>query len=229
MSNLNLKLTNNQTHLSVAARDIEEIPDNLYSLFGTQIESLDFSYNQIKKIEHLNNFSKLRSLVMDNNEIEELPKDLELENLETLWLNSNHISDIDALIKALKTFPKLKQVSLLKNPCCPNEFTGNDSDDYKMYRLYVLHHLQNLLYLDSKIVDEKEKKEAAKRGQYCKVVTPDYQKLNSNMKPEDEKKGNEEELKPTKRDGNATYFSYTKQVYTGKNSEGNRFIKNNDL
>jgi leucine-rich melanocyte differentiation-associated protein len=69
---------------------------------------------------------------MDNNEIEELPKNLQLESLETLWLNSNCISDIDELIKVLKKFPKLSQLSLLKNPCCPNEFTGSDSDDNKM-------------------------------------------------------------------------------------------------
>jgi leucine-rich melanocyte differentiation-associated protein len=95
------------------------------------------------------------------------------------------------------------------------------------YRLYVLHHLKNLKNLDSKKVDEMERKEANKRGQYCKVVTPDYQKLNSQVKEEINTNG--EELKPSKTDGNSTYFSYTKQVYTGKNSEGNRFIKNDDL
>lgn len=221
------KLTNNGKNLSIVGLDLKVIPDNLASLYP-DIESLDFSHNCITKIEKLDKLTKLKTLVFDNNEIESITEFPKLLNLETLWLNNNNIKDIDPLLKALGKLTNLKHLSLLKNPICPNEFTGNDGDDYKMYRFYVLHKLKTLKHLDSKKVDTSERLEAEKRGQYCKVATPDYSMLEKMKKQAPEVV--EAELKPSKPlEKHSTHFGYQKNVYKGLHSEGNRFIKNNDL
>jgi hypothetical protein len=227
MSKVEGKLTNNGKQLSIVGQDIESIPDNLYSIYG-DVEALDFSHNQIKKISNLDKFTKVKTLVLDNNDLETITDFPKFTNLETLWLNNNSIRDIDPLLKALSKLPNLKHLSLLKNPCCPNEFTGNDGNDYKMYRLYVLFKLKGLKHLDSKSVEPLERSEALKRGEFCKVATPDYSKLDSTKPPVQQL--SEPEFKPTKQEGkHSTHFGYQKQVYKGLHSEGNRFIKNNDL
>lgn len=221
------KLTNNGKNLSIVGVDLTSIPENIASIYP-DIESLDLSHNQIKKIENLDKLTKLKTLVLDNNEIESVTEFPKLQNLETLWLNNNNIREIDPLLKGLTKITTLKHLSLLKNPICPNEFTGNDGDDYKMYRLYVLHKLKTLKHLDSKKVDTPERLEAEKRGQFCKVATPDYSMLEKMKKQTPEVV--EPELKPTKSlDKHTTHFGYQKNVYKGLHSEGNRFIKNNDL
>jgi Leucine-rich repeat (LRR) protein len=83
----------------------------------------------------LDRFTQLKSLVADNNDIEDVSHLPKLSNLETLWLNNNRIHDIDQLLSVCETnFPNLNYLSILKNPACPNEFTGNDTDDYQRHR-----------------------------------------------------------------------------------------------
>lgn len=189
-----------------------------------------------RKIQNLDKFQNLKSLVLDNNEITDLSGFPSLENLETLWLNGNNLDDIENVVRNLQKLPALKHLSLLKNPCCPNEFTGNDVNDYKLYRLYVLHFLTNLKHLDAYKVEAPELSEAQRRGQFCKVSKPDYDKLEKQRKANETADDNRATSdssslqQPSRPDGkNVSYFGYTKHVYTGKHSEGNRFIKNNDL
>lgn len=44
----NLKLSNDGKHLSVAGLDLESIPEEIHGRFGGNVESLDFSFNNIK-------------------------------------------------------------------------------------------------------------------------------------------------------------------------------------
>lgn len=211
------------------------------------------------KLENLERFTQLRSLVADNNEIEDLSHLPPLPHLETLWLNNNRIKDIEQVLTVCEThFPMLNYLSLLKNPACPNEFTGNDTDDYQRHRLFVLYRLRNLKFLDSRQVTSRERMEAEKRGKFCKVVTVSDQMYSgvsslSNIGGGAEgsegasfggENKNQEEDDEFDHDGSTTasngqgiheqpqstsYYGYTRHVYTGKHSEGNRFIKNNDL
>ncbi|KAF0978601.1 hypothetical protein FDP41_002421 [Naegleria fowleri] len=230
------QLTNHGKHLSVVSKDLSIIPSSIFSRFGVGIESLDFSFNNLKRVENLNRFTNLKSLVLDNNLIEDIRHFPSFSNLETLWLNNNNIYDLDATIEAcLQKFPKLIYLSLLKNPACPNEFTGNDTDDYQHYRLYVLYRMNNLKFLDSRQVTEEERKEAARRGKFCKVVTPDYtqQQPTNEVTEENDSDAPKMDLLAAKdyydKEKTHSYFGYTRHVYTGKHSEGNRFIRNNDL
>ena len=64
---------------------------------------------------------------------------------------------------------------MLKNTACPDYFVGKDADDYARYRYYCLHRLPRLLFLDSKQVDDKERKEAKRVGHLVRVAKPDTQ------------------------------------------------------
>ncbi|KAL9658291.1 hypothetical protein ABK040_015611 [Willaertia magna] len=238
------QLTNNGKHLSIVGKDLKIVPPNIYSKYGSNIESLDFSFNQLTTIENLSRLTQLKSLVLDNNQVEDIKHFPNLPNLETLWLNNNNIYDLDATLDTVeKKFPKLIYLSLLKNPACPNEFTGNDMDDYHHYRLYVLYRLNHLKFLDARQVTEEERKEAQRRGKFCKVVTPEYNRStidnnntnNTNNEETTEESmdnsSNKEMLKDyfEKEKSQHSYFGYTRHVYTGKHSEGNRFIGNDVL
>jgi len=226
-----IELTNNGTHLSLVGKDLASIPRDLHGRFGGSIQSLDFSFNQLTKLENLERFTELKSLVADNNDIEDVSQLPKLSNLETLWLNNNRISDIEQLLNVCESnFPKLNYLSILKNPACPNEFTGNDTDDYQRHRLFVLYRLKNLKFLDSRQVTAKERQEAEKRGKFCKVVTANTTQLYPQTSAADDE-FDEPEVTTTEENNNqsTSYFGYTRHVYTGKHSEGNRFIKNQDL
>jgi len=113
-----------------------------------------------------------------------------------------------------------------------------------------LYKLKKLKFLDSKKVDDKERKEAQKRGQFCKVAKPDYDKLQQQQLQQQQQQQQMQQLpsngaasadqpivlKPLDAASNEplkqtsdSYFGYTKHVYTGKHSEGNRFIRNDSL
>lgn len=203
----------------------------------------------LRKLENLERFTQLKSLVVDNNEIEDVSHFPKLPHLEILWLNNNRISDIEQLLTVCETnFPKLNYLSVLKNPACPNEFTGNDMDDYQrhryalylshsdkclfiysfMFRLFVLYRLKNLKFLDSRQVTAKERQEAERRGKFCKVVVANSNQLYQPYQTNDEFDEPSTDDSSSKHQS-ASYFGYTRHVYTGRHSEGNRFIKNQDL
>lgn len=42
-----VELSNNGTHLSLVGKDLDHVPKNIHSHFGSSIESLDLSFNNI--------------------------------------------------------------------------------------------------------------------------------------------------------------------------------------
>jgi hypothetical protein len=115
------------------------------------LTSVDLSYNGITVLDSLEGFTKLESLVVDSNCLEakqdRLPR---IPTLTTLCVNDNNIVDIDEWLNCVATcFPSLTYLSMLKNPACPNYFIGKDQQDYARYRLFVLHRLPGLKFLDS--------------------------------------------------------------------------------
>jgi leucine-rich melanocyte differentiation-associated protein len=140
----------------------------------------------------------------------------------------SQIESIEIFVEAIQDkFPNLKHLSLLRNPCCPNYFVGKDSAAYQKYRFYVAARLPNLKYLDSSPVTDKERLEGNKS--YARVARPDpsqYQK-----KAEDPVI--EESLglpvdDPASQQKKTTY-GVTRYVYVGRQSEGNRFIVDQQL
>nr|XP_020861855.1 leucine-rich repeat-containing protein C10orf11 homolog isoform X1 [Phascolarctos cinereus] len=181
-------------------------------------------------LEGLSAFTGLEELILDNNL---LGNDLALPGLprlHTLTLNKNRITDLEGLLNHLaEVTPALEYLSLLGNIACPNELVNleKDEDDYKRYRCFVLYKLPNLKFLDAKKVTKSEREEALVRGEFMKVVKPKVSKdiaSVSSQLPYTPLPPGSRSL--TSHQGVLGRCHY---VYYGKNSEGNRFIRDDQL
>lgn len=107
---------------------------------------LDFSDNDITKIEGFPSLPRLTSLLVNNNKVALFGEGLgsKLPNLDTLVLTNNRVANL-ADLDNLADFKNLRSLSLIKNPVSqiPN------------YRLYVVHKLPNLKILDFQKVKAK--------------------------------------------------------------------------
>eukprot|EP00300_Choanocystis_sp_HF-7_P042886 c9553_g1_i2.p1 GENE.c9553_g1_i2~~c9553_g1_i2.p1 ORF type:complete len:185 (-),score=41.02 c9553_g1_i2:27-581(-) len=184
-------------------------------------------------MNNLESFPRLVSLVLDNNSIDDtgirLPS---LPALSTFCINNNAVTDIEALLNELAAkAPKLRYLSLLKNPCCPTPIFNaeKDDDDYQRYRYFVLHKLPKLQFLDSNQVTEEELAEARRVGEFMRVARPESLKTPPRPKPDDalEVRPLSDELRPE--GAGPARFGISKYVYYGRQSEGNRFIVDQDL
>ncbi|CAH1407361.1 unnamed protein product [Nezara viridula] len=219
--------------LSYISQDALNIPPVLSRMYGKNVTSLDLSFNKLYSLDGVENFPNLTELVVDNNEIDDSLILSEMPYLHTLSLNNNKITNLDVLVKKIKLkLPKLQYLSLLGNIACPNELSDTDKDeeDYQRYRYFVLHHLPNLKFLDSRVVNDKEWNEGKTRGQYMNIARPKACYSQTIVEETNENKFNTP-LPHKLRDPDDHQGIYSRCVYryTGKQSEGNRFIKNNDL
>jgi len=199
------------SEVSLVCGDLTEL--NVAQL-GSDIQRLDLSYNSLHKLKGLEIVAEsLEELILDNNQLTSLDflNPTTFKNLHTLTLNKNKISDIKALLQVLKRrTPALTYLSLLGNPMTPDNLTPAscpDETDHQIYRYHVLHHLPTLRFLDHREVTLKERQEARK-GLYGKLDLPLHDWFNTVSKSKQGKR---------------------KFKYVGKNSEGNRFIKDGDL
>ncbi|XP_055018583.1 leucine-rich melanocyte differentiation-associated protein [Boleophthalmus pectinirostris] len=223
----------NGTQVSYIGNDCREIPEYIGKTYGHFAKRLDLSFNQLRTLSGLNMFSELEELIVDNNQIGNDVRLPELPHLHTLTLNKNHISDIEALLEHLaEVTPALEYLSLLGNEACPNQLVSpdKDEDDYQRYRYFVLHKLPQLKFLDTRKVSKLEALEARARGEYMKVVKPKRDgpsseaSLDCNPLPYTP-------LPRGSRDArnHRGLFSKCRYIYYGKHSEGNRFIRNDQL
>ncbi|XP_048964778.1 leucine-rich melanocyte differentiation-associated protein isoform X2 [Canis lupus baileyi] len=245
------------TQVSYIGQDCREIPEHLGRDCGHFAKRLDLSFNLLRSLEGLSAFGSLEELILDNNLLGNdlvLPG---LPRLHTLTLNKNQISDLECLLDHLaKVTPALEYLSLLGNVACPNELVSleKDEEDYKRYRCFVLHKLPNLKFLDARKVTRQEREEALVRGSFMKVVKPkaDLEVKNEYnfVKPrcEWERSTNFSSRASSDRVTASPEHHYTplpsasrdltnhrgvlgkcRYVYYGKNSEGNRFIRDDQL
>jgi len=217
--------------LSLVGMGLVGIPTDIGPMYGEKVKQLDFSYNKISKIENLEKFKSLQSLVLDNNEVLSEQKFPILLSLHTLCVNNNNIDDLKAFLDCLaKSCPNLTYLSMLKNPACPNYFVGKDFEDYQRYRYYVLYRLKKLKFLDSSSVTSEEMKEAVRVGPYNNILKPD---ANQYVKKPEQAPA-DEEYQPLATESapegvGSARLGTSNYVYFGKHSEGNRFIMNEDL
>eukprot|EP01105_Mastigella_eilhardi_P018925 TRINITY_DN4423_c0_g1_i2.p1 TRINITY_DN4423_c0_g1~~TRINITY_DN4423_c0_g1_i2.p1 ORF type:complete len:310 (+),score=61.19 TRINITY_DN4423_c0_g1_i2:430-1359(+) len=151
--------------LSLGGGDVllTSVPPALGVRFGAQCTHLDLSFNHIVRVAHLERFTCLESLVLDNNELQSAHDFPELASLRALSLNNNHIADLGAFLDSVAgKLPRLSFLSLVKNPCCPL-LTGDDAA-YTLYRLRVLYRLRQVTHLDSLAVSQSERGEVVRRG-----------------------------------------------------------------
>ncbi|XP_032301181.1 leucine-rich melanocyte differentiation-associated protein isoform X3 [Coturnix japonica] len=219
--------------VSYISQDCEEIPEFLGRKYGHMAKRLDLSFNLLRSLEGLKTFSYLEELILDNNLLGNdllLPR---LPHLHTLTLNKNQITELESLLDHLaEVVPSLQYLSLLGNVACPNELVckEKDEDDYQRYRYFVLHKLKNLKFLDTRQVTRKEREEALIRGAFMKVVKPKDTKASSDaasISPE----MSYTPLPSGSRDltNHRGILGKCRYIYYGKHSEGNRFIRDDQL
>ncbi|XP_042765197.1 leucine-rich melanocyte differentiation-associated protein isoform X5 [Panthera tigris] len=204
-------------------------PATLVSVVVRGPEKADVVLSQ-GSLEGLSAFGSLEELILDNNL---LGNDLVLPGLprlHTLTLNKNQITDLESLLDHLaEVTPALEYLSLLGNVACPNELISleKDEEDYKRYRCFVLHKLPNLKFLDARKVTRKEREEALVRGSFMKVVKPKASSDHVEAPPEHPYTP----LPSASRDltNHRGVLGKCRYVYYGKNSEGNRFIRDDQL
>ncbi|XP_034949981.1 leucine-rich melanocyte differentiation-associated protein-like [Chelonus insularis] len=221
---------------------ISRIPAGLVKIVGANCVTLDLSYNQLTSISALKDYGNLQELILDNNKLRDLKTLPYVPALTTISLNNNELSDIDAALEKIKNCcPNIKYVSLLGNPGYPDQLTdpvNNDEADYDRYRLYAIHILpDSLRFLDFRPVTLIERKDACDRGRFLRTIKLSTSSsvsgpqitpmdnidaiLNTNYSP----------LPTSNRSPHDHKGAYGKcrYRYSGKNSEGNRFIINSDL
>uniref|UniRef100_A0A663MY92 Small nuclear ribonucleoprotein polypeptide A' n=1 Tax=Athene cunicularia TaxID=194338 RepID=A0A663MY92_ATHCN len=100
-----------------------------------QFDAIDFSDNEIRKLDGFPLLRRLKTLLMNNNRICRIGENLEqaLPNLTELILTNNNIAE---LVKTLYNFYLL--CSVLRNPVT----------NKKHYRLYVIHKVPQVRVLD---------------------------------------------------------------------------------
>lgn len=137
--------------LRLRALKIETI-ENLGATLN-QFDCFDLSDNSIRRVENFPLLPRLKCLLLNNNRIQKLSKNLNdsVPNLERLILTNNLIQDI-AELDHLKQMKKLSSLSLLNNPVTKEE----------NYRLHVINRLPWLKMLDFNKVKQTEREQALK-------------------------------------------------------------------
>jgi len=127
-----------------------------------QYDTIDFSDNEIGKLENFPLLQRLHTLFFNNNHVSKAAAGLgdSLPKLDTLILTNNrlvNLSDLDPLSE----LTTLKTLSLIDNVVTKKPY----------YRLYVIHKLPGLRLLDFKKIKQKERAESLKMfGAPLKIV-----------------------------------------------------------
>lgn len=225
---------------------ISDLPASILSKASTITEA-NFSFNELHldSLADLVKFTSLETLVLDNNELASLRNLPPLPSLQTLWLNNNSLDEIEDVVGSLaKQCPKLNYLSLLRNPCCPNELMGKGEIEYRRYRIYAKYRIPSLNKLDALAFTADEANEAREKGKFLHTAVAaaavaggggaaDSAKVLAGV-PEDDEDMFARFEKKLEASGEAAkhsgpYFTQQRHFYSGKTSEGNRFIKDDIL
>jgi hypothetical protein len=251
------------TVLSALAMDmtsIASLPAHI-ACDAHRVTEANFSFNALHQdsLAELAPFTALETLVLDNNNLASLAALPHLPHLKTLWVNNNALDNLEVVLGTLsRCCPQLQYLSMLRNPCCPNELVGKQEAEYRRFRLYVKHRLPTLTRLDATVFSEEEAAEARERGRYCKTAVlkgpeaavglvgamtegSNAASIAARDDEEDEDLFAKHEQHsdgaspapsgqaPPPKVGAGAFFTQQRHFYSGKASEGNRFIKDDVL
>jgi len=118
-----------------------------------QFDCIDFTDNEIRRLENFPRMPRLRTLLLSNNNITRISPEIgsQIPNVETIMLTHNavvNLSDIDGL----SALTKLKKLDLREN-----NITKQSN-----YRLYVAARLPSLKWLDFEKIKASERAEGLK-------------------------------------------------------------------
>ncbi|XP_050091304.1 probable U2 small nuclear ribonucleoprotein A' isoform X1 [Anopheles aquasalis] len=116
-----------------------------------QFDTIDFSDNDIRKLDGFPRLPRLKCLLLNNNRIVRISENLHesLPNLQSVILTGNNIQELGDL-EPLTKFPHLETLSLLTNPVSTKQH----------YREYVAFRFPSLRLLDFRKIKQKEREAA---------------------------------------------------------------------
>lgn len=222
--------------LIITNENLTEIPQAVINLYSDRVLYLDVSFNTIRKFNWIQFFPNLQTLILDNNNISDdilvdnLKNSKSHRNLITLSLNNNKLKNL-ILIKLLADiFPNLEYLSLHKNPLCPDGLTtlNDDKINYEIYKNYIIESFGKLKFLDHIKIKRPFGGANINRNTAILKFSPKMilAKINILSKPKIYSPLPNNNRIPGDHCGRFGIVTYE---YIGKNSEGNRFISNNDL
>jgi len=116
-----------------------------------QFDCIDFTDNEIRKIDNFPFLPRIKTLYFNNNRIVRIGESLEqsVPHLTTLIMTNNNLQEL-ADLEPLSSVKTITMLSFLHNPVCakPN------------YRLYIIYKFPNLKVLDFKKVKQQEREQA---------------------------------------------------------------------
>lgn len=114
---------------------------------------IDFSDNDIKKLDNFPVMNRLNALLLHNNSVSRISPTLgaNLPKLSAIMLTNNRIANVSELVH-LASVTKLESLSLLDNPVTLKAH----------YRTFVIHRIPTLKWLDFRKVTQTEREESAK-------------------------------------------------------------------
>ncbi|XP_052894799.1 probable U2 small nuclear ribonucleoprotein A' isoform X1 [Anopheles moucheti] len=116
-----------------------------------QFDTIDFSDNDIRKLDGFPRLPRLKCLLLNNNRIVRIGENIQesLPNLQSVILTGNNIQELSDL-EPLAKLPYLETLSLLTNPVSTKQH----------YREYVAVRFPNLRLLDFRKIRQKEREAA---------------------------------------------------------------------
>ncbi|XP_049830228.1 U2 small nuclear ribonucleoprotein A'-like [Schistocerca gregaria] len=155
-----------------------------------QFDCIDFSDNDIRKLDGFPLLKRLKWLLLNNNRIVRISEGLEksLPSLETLVLTGNQIQEL-ADLDPLASIKSLRTLSLLHNPVTTRQH----------YRAYVIFRIPHLRILDFRKIKMKEREDAAAlfKSKKGKELQKEIAKKAKNAFQNSAAAGSSEEQKPT--------------------------------
>eukprot|EP00598_Pedospumella_elongata_P009006 CAMPEP_0184988028 /NCGR_PEP_ID=MMETSP1098-20130426/22743_1 /TAXON_ID=89044 /ORGANISM="Spumella elongata, Strain CCAP 955/1" /LENGTH=250 /DNA_ID=CAMNT_0027512681 /DNA_START=246 /DNA_END=998 /DNA_ORIENTATION=+ len=126
--------------------------ENLATL-QDQFDVIDFSDNDIKKLDNFPVMNRLNALLLHNNSVSRISPTLgaNLPKLSAIMLTNNRITNISEIVHVASA-TKLESLSLLDNPVTLKAH----------YRTFVIHRIPTLKWLDFRKVTQTEREESAK-------------------------------------------------------------------
>lgn len=146
--NCGYKTDGDVSELYLGRRGLKDVSD--LSRFRL-LKYLWLNHNKISKVNFLGNNFRLTELYLNGNELCDITGTLRhVSSLQTLMLNDNHLTNLQATVKELKEMRSLRVLNLFHNPL----------EQDPGYRHSVIHHLPSVQLLDREHVARKEREEA---------------------------------------------------------------------
>jgi hypothetical protein len=143
-----------------------------------KLKYLDLSFGSVRSLDALSHFPSLDTLVADQNSISSLSELPTLPELTTLSLNKNKVRDLAVVLQdAREKLPKLAYLSLIGNPCTPDESAKKNSGGrlYKLYCEKVAAFLPGLVYLDSHRISPERRSKALANAAVIEALAGEFE------------------------------------------------------